>query len=183
MQISLKKKVAAVTAAAAVIVALFAAVAVAAPVLQPGTTSAPGMSGTCTNCHTYATTSAAPAAKPKPKATKVSHPFMAKGKRRQNKSFKVWGYISPKLANTKTTTLTVSVQTYGGHGSWITTAGVAATGTVTPKGRFKNKTNYTASFKIDRPARYRLRTKLIYVDAKGVQRTKWSGYLYLRVYK
>jgi hypothetical protein len=37
------------------LVALAATALVAAPVLQPGVTSAPGMTGVCTDCHVYAT--------------------------------------------------------------------------------------------------------------------------------
>ena len=44
-----------VAAAAIAIIALSVATAFGAPVLQPGVTSAPGMSGVCTNCHVYAT--------------------------------------------------------------------------------------------------------------------------------
>ncbi|MGZ4930896.1 MAG: hypothetical protein ACXV48_07900, partial [Halobacteriota archaeon] len=49
-----RKKAAIVAAIAAIAFVLTAATAFAAPVLQPGTTSYPGMHGTCTNCHTYA---------------------------------------------------------------------------------------------------------------------------------
>ena len=42
-------------ASAIAILAVSAAAAFAAPVLQPGVTSWPGMSGVCTDCHTYAT--------------------------------------------------------------------------------------------------------------------------------
>ena len=44
-----------VAAAAIAILALSVATAFGAPVLQPGVTSAPNMSGVCTNCHVYAT--------------------------------------------------------------------------------------------------------------------------------
>ena len=64
MQRTFGKRAAIVVAAATVVVALSASVALAAPVLPYGTTSAPGMSGTCTNCHTYA-----PAPTPAPVVT------------------------------------------------------------------------------------------------------------------
>jgi hypothetical protein len=178
------KKATLVGALATLLFALTAGSAFAAPVLKPGTTSYPGMSGTCTNCHTYAS-AAKPAAKKvvKKKSTSVSHPYIAKGKRKQGVAFKTWGYVAPKLRASTPTTLTIVVQSYMGHGSWVTTSGVAATATVAPKGKFKNKTNYTASLTIDRAARYRLRAKLVYVDTKGVERTKWSSWLYMRVYK
>jgi len=50
------KKAAIVVVIAMALIALSAAIALGAPVLQPGTTSAPGMSGVCTDCHVYATT-------------------------------------------------------------------------------------------------------------------------------
>ena len=55
MRMTLPKKAGLVALASIAIVAVFVATALAAPVLQPGVTSAPGMSGVCTNCHTYAT--------------------------------------------------------------------------------------------------------------------------------
>jgi hypothetical protein len=176
------KKAALVGALAALVLALTVGVAFAAPVLQPGTTSAPGMSGTCTNCHTYAT-AAKPAAKAKPKPTKVSRPYIARGKTKPGVAFSTWGFITPTLATSTPATLTIAVDTYMGQGSWATTSGVAATATISPTGKFKNKTNYTASLTIDRPARYRLRAKLVYIDAKGVERTKLSSWLMMRVYK
>ena len=49
------KKAWLVALAATALVAASVATALAAPVLQPGVTSAPGMSGVCTDCHVYAT--------------------------------------------------------------------------------------------------------------------------------
>ena len=49
------KKAIVVAIAVTAIVAGSVASAFAAPVLQPGVTSAPGMSGVCTDCHVYAT--------------------------------------------------------------------------------------------------------------------------------
>jgi hypothetical protein len=49
-----------VAATAILAIAVTAGVAFAAPVLQPGVTSAPGMSGVCTDCHTYATAPTTP---------------------------------------------------------------------------------------------------------------------------
>jgi hypothetical protein len=49
------KKAGLVALAATALVAASVATALAAPVLQPGVTSAPGMSGVCTDCHVYAT--------------------------------------------------------------------------------------------------------------------------------
>jgi hypothetical protein len=54
------KKAGIVALTATAIVVIFVATALAAPVLQPGVTSAPGMSGVCTDCHVYAKTPATP---------------------------------------------------------------------------------------------------------------------------
>ena len=54
------KKAGIVALATCAIVAIFAATAFAAPVLQPGVTSAPGMSGVCTDCHVYASAPTTP---------------------------------------------------------------------------------------------------------------------------
>jgi hypothetical protein len=43
-----------IIAVATIMVAISAGVSLGAPVLPYGMTSAPGMSGTCTNCHAYA---------------------------------------------------------------------------------------------------------------------------------
>jgi hypothetical protein len=51
----LAKKTWLVAIAATAFMAVTVATAFAAPVLQPGVTSAPGMSGVCSDCHTYAT--------------------------------------------------------------------------------------------------------------------------------
>jgi hypothetical protein len=169
-----------VAAAAALAFVLSAATAFAAPVLQPGTTSYPGMSGTCTDCHTYAkAVSTTPAA---PKATVVSHTYAANGKHHATKSLFVWGYISPKLPNLTEATLTVVAARSVGK-SWVTTTSMNATGTVASRGRFKNKTNYTAKLHLNVAGRYRLRAKLVYTDAKGVEQTKWSKVYTIRIYK
>ena len=56
------KRAALVCATAAIGVTVFASVAFAATtVLQPGQTTAVGMSGTCTDCHAYAAAPSAPA--------------------------------------------------------------------------------------------------------------------------
>ena len=175
-----RKKAAIVGAVAALAFVLSAATAFAAPVLKPGTTSAPGMSGTCTDCHTYA--KAASATPAKPKATVVSHAFASKGKHRASKTLSIWGYISPKLPDIKEATLTVTAARSVGH-SWVTTTSMNATGTIVAKGKFKNKTNYTAKLHLSQAGRYRLRTKLVYKDAKGVEHTKWSTVFYVRIYK
>jgi len=176
-----RKKAAIVAAVAAIVFVLTAATAFAAPVLQPGTTSAPGMSGTCTDCHTYA---AAPktATPAKPKATVVSAAYAAKGKHHATKMLSIWGYISPKLPNIKEATLTVVAARSVGK-SWVTTTSMSATGTITSTGKFKNKTNYRANLKLSQAGYYRLRTKLVYLDAKGVEHTKSSTAFYIRIYR
>ena len=176
-----RKKAAIAGATAVFVLAMTAAVAFAAPVLQPGVTSAPGMSGTCTNCHTYASTPAAPA-KPKIKKTAVSRPYVSKRHHHASKSFAVWGFISPRIPHASTATLTVGVQQFTG-GSWVTTSSLAATGTVSQKGSFKHKTNYWTTMTFAETGLYRLRTKLIWTDAKGVEHTKWSKPRSVRIYK
>ena len=176
-----RRKVAIVAAVAAIAFVLNAATAFAAPVLQPGTTSYPGMSGTCTNCHTYAA-AAKPATPAKPKATVVSHAYAAKGKHHATKTLSIWGYISPKLPNIKEATLTVVAARSVGK-SWVTTTSMSATGTITSTGKFKNKTNYRANLKLSQAGYYRLRTKLVYLDAKGVEHTKSSTAFYIRIYR
>lgn len=178
MRKTLSKKAVLAAAIAVVAIAITAGAAFAAPVLQPGVTSAPGMSGTCTNCHTYAQ----PAAKAAPKPVAVSHPYVAKGKHRPGRTLKVWGYIAPRVPKTSETTLTIVVQKRIGR-SWVTTDSLGATGTVTIKGKFKGKKdNYAAKLKL--PAGlYRLRAKLVYLDAKGVEKTRTSKFLAVKVHK
>jgi len=182
-----RKKAAIAGAIAAFVLAMTAGAAFAAPVLQPGVTSYPGMSGTCTDCHTYAkaATTTAPKAKAKAKAKKtaISHPYVSKRKHRVGITFAVWGFISPRLHNANEATLTINVQQYAGHGSWVATSGLETTGTVSQSGKFKHKTNYTAAMNITQAGSYRMRTKLIWTDAKGVERTRWSKLCYCRVFK
>jgi hypothetical protein len=66
MQRTPVKKAGLVALTAIALVAASVATALAAPVLQPGVTSAPGMSGVCTDCHVYATP---PAPTPPPVVT------------------------------------------------------------------------------------------------------------------
>jgi hypothetical protein len=175
MQHIFGKKALLAGAIAAVVTALFAGAAIAAPVLQPGTTSAPGMSGTCTNCHTYA--------KPaKPKVSAPSHPYVSKGKHRASKSLRVFGYISPRLSGAQESTLTVYAYTKV-NGSWVTTDSLTTTGTISAKGSFKRKTNYAATLHLEKAGKYRLRTRLVFVDAKGVKHDKWSKIHVVRIYK
>lgn len=177
MRNTLSKKAIVAAAVALVALAITAGAAFAAPVLQPGTTSAPGMSGTCTNCHTYA------AVKSNSKPLMVSHPYASQGRHRAGRTLKVWGYIAPKMSNTSEATLTVTVQQRVGR-SWVTTDGLTATGTVSAKGKWHgNKTNYAATVKLPTKGLYRLRTKLVYLDAKGVEQTKISKFLNLKITK
>ena len=168
-----KKKAEFAAAAAVVIVALSAAAAFAAPVLAPGTTSAPGMSGTCTDCHTYAQ----PAAKPAPKKVVLlpSHPYVKHAQNKLGKAFGVWGYVPPKLCGTTNATLTVSVSRYT-HSKWTAVPSLNQTATLSTSGKFKNKTNYATSLTINRGGSYRMRVKLVYLDSKSVERTKWSAW-------
>ena len=74
---AMSKRIVVVLAGTALAFIMGSAVALAAPVLSPGTTSAPGMSGTCTDCHTYSTPAPAPAPAPKPKP--APKPALPKG--------------------------------------------------------------------------------------------------------
>jgi hypothetical protein len=162
----------------AVAVAMSAAVAVAIPVLQPGQTSAPGMSGNCAGCHTYAV-----AAAPKVVANRVSHPYMAKKKVKLGRTFKVWGFFPPKLSGAADTTLTIGVQRLDTHKKWIAVPSLTTTGTVTATGKFKKMTNYGAKLTIKRAGNYQMRAKLIYKNADGIEATKWSPVTKFKVVK
>lgn len=170
------KKAAIVGVMAVAIIALSAANAFAAPVLQPGTTSAPGMSGTCTDCHTYAKPASAPKpAAPKPAVLLPSHPYLASSRCTLGQSFDVWGFIPPKLAKTADDTLTISVQRYT-HKKWTAVTSLDQTATLSMSGKFKNKTNYSLSLTLNRGGSYRMQATLVYKDAKGVVRTKRSAF-------
>lgn len=176
----LGKKAAVAAAIAAVVLAVTAAAAFAAPVLQPGTTSAPGMSGTCTDCHTYAK----PAATVAPKAPSMSKPYLPNGKIRVRRTFKTYGFVSPSLptSSTQTATLTVTVQRLKGK-KWVAFPAASATGTVSATGKFKGKTNWTAKLKIGRVGTYRFRAKLTYLDASAVEHVKYSKWAKIKVKK
>jgi hypothetical protein len=187
MHTSPAKKALFAGAIAAAIVAVTAAAAFANPVLQPGQTSAPGMSGTCTDCHTYAkpASTAAPIVKPKPKpkATVVSHPYVTAGVHRAGRVLKAWGFVSPRLPKgTQGTTMTITVQ-QSVKGSWVATSSLGTTATVANKGKFAHRTNYTDKLTIGQAGLYRLRAKLVWRDAKGVEHTKWSKPLVIKVHK
>jgi hypothetical protein len=139
------------------------------PVLQPGQTSAPGMSGTCTNCHTYAkpAVAAAPVA--------FSRPLVKHATVKHNRAFKVTGYIDPSVTTSATAaTVTVSVQRRNSHGKWVATPSLNQTATVSATGKYAGKLNYVAGFKIRRLGKYRLRAKLVYLDASSASQVKWS---------
>jgi hypothetical protein len=184
MRSTLGKKAAIAAICAAAASAIFAGTVFAAPVLQPGTTSAPGMSGTCTNCHTYAKPAAAakPAVPAAPKVSAPSRTYVAKGKHRAGQALSVWGFISPRLSGATESTLTVYAFSKV-SGSWVTTSSLTATGTISPSGKFKHKDNYATSLTIANAGKYRLRTELVFVDAKGVQHDKWSKVYSIRIYK
>jgi len=170
MRKHLGTRLVAVIAAMVVIGALTAAAAFAGPpVLQPGQTSAPGMSGTCSNCHTYAK-AAAPAA-----PVMFSRPLVKHATVKHNRTFGVTGYIDPSVTTSATaTTVTVSVQRRNSRGKWIAVPSLNQTATVSATGKYANKLNYVASFKIRRLGKYRLRAKLVYLDASSTSQIKWS---------
>ena len=172
----LGKKAAITGVAAIAILMLSAAVAIAAPVLQPGQTSAPGMSGTCTNCHTYAK----PAA---PAPLVPSRPFLAKAKQKMGRTFKIWGYVPPKLSGASNATMTVYVQRLNSHKKWVSVPSLDQTATLSATGRFKNKTNYVGALKVNRLGRYRVRAKLVCLNASDAEVTKWSSRTTFKVVK
>ncbi|HEY5540268.1 MAG TPA: hypothetical protein VIL41_02310 [Coriobacteriia bacterium] len=176
MRKHLGKRVAIVFVAAAVAAIVAAGTALAAPVLQPGVNSAPGMSGTCTNCHTYAKPAVAKPAVAKPAAKPVlfSRPFVKKAHFRRGRTFTAAGYFSPTLASATNATVTISVERRNAHGRWVATPSYNETATLSPTGKYKNEINYTAAMKINRLGKFRLRAKLVYLDASSVSQSKWS---------
>lgn len=182
MRKTLGKRAVMIAATAVAVIALSAAAAFAAPVLQPGQTSAPGMHGTCTDCHTYAKAVAATPAK-KPATPRPSHPYFKKAKHRRGVAFRTWGYVSPRLASTTEATVTIRVQKWNGHGKWITDTSLDQTATISATGRFKRKTNYTALLTVPKTGRYRAGAVLVYKDSSAVVHTRWSSYAKFRVAK
>jgi hypothetical protein len=171
MRANLWKRAAVVLAGAAVIVMVGVTTALAAPVLQPGQNSAPGMSGTCTDCHTYAKP-AAP--KPAPKPTLFSRPLLGSSKYKRSRNFNAVGYFAPSLASTNTATVTVTVERRNTQGKWVRLKSYDETATLSATGKYKNKITYTARMNINRLGKYRLRATLRYLDADKVARVKWS---------
>jgi len=178
MHMSLRNRAAVVLATAAVAALVATTTAFAAPVLQPGVTSYPGMSGTCTNCHTYATAAAKPIAKPvaRPvvKTAVFSRPFLKKSAYRRSASFRANGYFAPTLASSTNATVTIAVQRRNARGKWVATPSFDETATLSATGKYKNKISYTALMNISRLGHYRLRAKLVYLDASSVSHVKWS---------
>lgn len=122
----------------------------------------------------------APPAKP----VFVSHPYSKQNVVKAGKNFSTWGYIAPKLsANTTETTTTIYVQLYVGHGSWVATDSLNATATLSSNGKFKKKTNYTATLNFANKGRYRMRAKFVWTDANDVQHIKWSSLKYFWIKK
>ena len=173
MQMSFGKKSLIASIAAAVALVVFAGTAAAAPVLQPGTTSAPGMSGTCTNCHTYASSSSRSA---KSTSASVSHPYTGKKTYKASTKFLVFGYVTPKQGSAAKATVTLRVEKLNSRGKWSLVPTLTPTAAVSSKGTFKNKTNYKTSIAPDAAGKYRVRAKLVWKDSKGVKHSKTSKY-------
>ena len=174
MHTSLRKRAAVVLAMAAVAALVSATTAFAVPVLQPGVTSAPGMSGTCTNCHAYAKAAAQPVVKPVVKAAVFSRPFLRKSAFRRNRDFRANGYFAPTLASSTNATVTIAVQRRNARGKWVATPSFDETATLSATGKFKNQISYTALLNISRVGHYRLRAKLVYLDASAVSHVMLS---------
>ena len=120
------------------------------------------------------------------KPTFVSHPYTKHSKLKINKDFKTWGYVKTwkRAPLTQDATLTIRAQKWNsGTRSWEASAGLMTTATISPTGKFKKKTNYSAVMNIGSTGRYRLRAKLVWMDAKGVEHTKWSSRKYLKLVK
>jgi hypothetical protein len=171
MRKSLVKKAAIVAAIAAVATAAFAGTAFAAPVLQPGVTSAPGMSGVCTDCHTYAKPAVA-----KPAATPMmfSRVMLKRSSVVRGRNFAATGYFSPTLAGATNATVTIGVERRGPRGRWVATRAYNETATLSATGKYAGQISYSATMNINRLGRYRLRAKLVYLGADSVVHTKWS---------
>ena len=182
MQMSFGKKSLIASIAAAVALVVFAGTAAAAPVLQPGTTSAPGMSGTCTNCHTYASISSGSSSSSKSSrsakstSASVSHPYTGKKTYKASTKFLVFGYVTPKQGSAAKATVTLRVEKLNSRGKWSLVPTLTPTAAVSSKGTFKNKTNYKTSIAPDAAGKYRVRAKLVWKDSKGVKHSKTSKY-------
>jgi hypothetical protein len=174
MRKNLGKKLVFALAAVVVVLALSASVAFAIPVLQPGQTSAPGMSGNCASCHKYAA----------PKApTLFSRPFLKAAKIKRGRTFNPAGYIAPTLCSATDATVTIHVQRRNARGKWVAVGSLTTSATVSPTGKYAGKVNYGASMKIKRLGKYRLRAKLAYLDADRVSHIKWSTWTTVQIKK
>ena len=65
-------------------------------------------------------------------------------------------------------------QRRGARGRWVATPSFNETATLSAAGKYKNKISYTALMNISRLGHYRLRAKLVYLDASAVSHVKWS---------
>lgn len=119
------------------------------------------------------------------KPTFISHPYVKYSKVKAGRNFTTWGYVNPRLASGQEATVTIFVQSYKGHGSWETSSGLETTAALSATGRFKRKTNYSATMNIGAVGRYRMRAKLVWKDSNGNVKTKWSSlkYIWIRAAK
>ena len=116
------------------------------------------------------------------KPTFVSHPYTKHVRLKVSKDFGVWGYVNTwhRVPLTKDATVTIFATP---RGSKVASEGLTTTATVAWSGKFKKKTNYKATMNIDAVGAYYLRAKLVWVDAKGVEHTKWSSRKLIRIVK
>ena len=126
-----------------------------------------------------------PSARAKGKPIFVSHPYTKKKTVKVARDFKAWGYIKTWRGRplTSEATATIVVQKWNGRRSWETSESLASTATISATGKFKQKTNYSATLNIGTKGRYRLRTKLVWTDSAGVVRTKNSSWKYIWIKK
>ena len=177
MQMSLGKRSLVVGTAAVVAFVVYTGSAFAAPVLQPGVTSAPGMSGKCTSCHSYASSSSsASTSTAKKKTVSVSHPYTGKRTYKSGTAFLVFGYVTPRQPSSAQAKVALRFEKLNSRGRWSVVSTLTPTATVTSQGSFKNKTNYRTPVTVNGAGKYRVRAKLSWLDAKGVKHTKTSSY-------
>ena len=115
--------------------------------------------------------------------TFVSRPFTKHVVNKVGTDFAAWGYVKTHKAKPLTTGAAATIYVWKWtrvkspkvHYSWessagLTTAAVLSTTTPTPHCR----TKYATKMNIGAKGLYKLRTKLVWVDAKSITRTLWS---------
>lgn len=114
----------------------------------------------------------------------VSHPYTKKSTLELGKDFAVWGYVRTfkNRPISGDASVTIEVQRWKSKHSWEASSGLTASTMLSATGKFRNKTNYTATMDIGAKGRYRLRAVLVWHDSKGDHRMR-SSWKYIRVEK